>query len=375
MKLICEKEELLKGLNMAYPAISTKGTVPVISNFLLSAENEKVKILATDLEISIQSYARAEIVEEGAITIPAKKLVDIVKEFQSEKEIDIRTDEGNKIVLRCGKSRFILNGLPKEDFPKIPNFPKENSIAIKNSMLIDMFKKTVFAASKDSQRYILNGVYCVLSNDKIEMAATDGRRLSYIWTTDSKISAKENSKIIIPTKSVNEITKILSSNVKSESCEIGFNDNYLSVKVDDMVFSSSLIEGIFPNYEQVIPKDTDFKVRLNSADTLAATRQMALLTDNRSVADRASAVKFSFFEDKLTISAAAAGVGDGETELDIEYREKKCEISFNPDFIKEILQNTDKEFMNFYFSDSMKPAILKPEPEQNYLCVVMPMRV
>lgn len=374
MKVICGKDELMKGVQTVLPVVSSKSTLPVLSNFLFETEGDKIKLSSTDLEIAVKCHIKGEIVQEGGITIPAKRFADIIKELSSDADIEIKADETNQINIKSGKSKFTLMGISKTEYPVIPEFPKENNFTIKKDIFASMLKKTVFAVSKDSQRYVLNGVYFIIEEDVFKMVATDGRRLAYVMMAGLETTIK--GKAIVPTKAVNDMLRLISAaDNKIEEINIGIAENQCAVEIGDITFLSTLIEGVFPNYEQVIPKKTESKVKLSVKDTLSAVKQMALLTGDRLSSDRSSAVKFYFSPNVLRISASTAGLGSGEVEMEIDYKGEPAEINFNPNFIKEVLQNIDGDFASFEFTNALNPATLAPEADKNYLCVVMPMRV
>jgi len=373
MKVICGKDELMKGIQTVSPVASSKSTLPVLSNFLFETEGDKIKLSSTDLEIAVKCHIKGEIVEEGGITIPAKRFADIIKELSPDSEIDIKADDTNQINIKSGKSKFTLMGISKSEYPVIPEFPKENNFTVKKDAFASMLRKTSFAVSKDSQRYVLNGVYFIAEDKNLKMVATDGRRLAYVVTDG--IDAKIKGKAIVPTKAVSDMLRLISGAEKVEDVKIGIAENQCAVEIGDITFLSTLIEGVFPNYEQVIPKKTESKVKLGVKDTLTAVKQMALLTGDRLSSDRSSAVKFHIGSNVLRISASTAGLGSGEVEIAIDYKGEPAEINFNPNFIKEVLQNIDEENVSFEFTNALNPATLAPEKDKNYLCVVMPMRV
>ncbi|MDR3071277.1 MAG: DNA polymerase III subunit beta [Endomicrobium sp.] len=373
MKVICGKEELLKGLQIICPVVSSKSTLPVLSNFLFETNEGKVKLSSTDLEIAAQCHIRCEILEDGSITIPAKRFADIIKELSDESEIEIKADETNQISIKSGKSKFNLMGISKIEYPVVPEFSKENNFTVEKGLFTAMLRKTIFAASRDSQRYILNGACFVVDNGKFTVVATDGRRLTYVSVNAIKIPIQ--GKAIVPTKAILDILRLLSTDVKDEIVKIGITDNQIAVQIDEITFLSTLIEGNFPNYEQVIPKISEFKIKLNVKDTLVAVKQMSLLTGDKISSDRSMSVKFCFEKDLLKISASTAGLGSGEVELDVDYKNESVEINFNPSFIKEVLQNIDEPFALFEFNNSLNPTLIVPEKDKSYLCVVMPMRI
>ncbi|MDR3306195.1 MAG: DNA polymerase III subunit beta [Endomicrobium sp.] len=376
MRVVCGKEELTRGIQTVYPIASSKSALPALSNFLFETEDGKIKLSSTDLEMAVKCYIKGEILEDGGITIPAKRFADIIKELLSENEIEIRSDETNQININSGKSKFNLMGISKNEYPVIPDFPSENNFTIKRELFASMLKKAVFAASKDAQRYALNGVYFILEENIFKMAATDGRRLAYVTANEIQgINLQTKIKAIVPTKAVTDILRLLSSDMKAEEIKIGITSNQIALEIEDITFLSTLIEGVFPNYEQVIPKASEIKVKLNVKNTLTSVKQMALLTADKISSDRSSAVKFYFNSNVLRISASTAGLGSGEVELEIDYKAEPIEINFNPNFIKEVLQNIDEESIIFEFKNSINPATIVPEKDKNYLCVVMPMRV
>ena len=373
MNVICGKDELLRGIQIVSFTGSPRSTLPVLSNFSFETKGDKIKLSSTDLEIAIECYIKGEIIEEGGVTIPMKKFLDIVKELPVDKEIEIRADETSHINITSGKSKFNLMGISKLEYPVIPIFSRENCFTIEKEIFTQMLRKTIFSVSKDLQRYVLNGVYFVIMNNKFSMVATDGRRLAYI--ENNSIKETTNGRAIVPTKAVNDILRLLSSDTKSKNIKISITTNQIAIEIDDIVFLSILIDGTFPSYKQVIPKNSKLKIKLNSKDTLAAVKQMAILTENRLSSDISSSVKFYFDADVLKISASTAGIGFGEVELEVEYKDKPSEINFNPNFVKEVLQNIDEDFAIFEFSDSLNPVLIYPEKNKDYLYVIMPMRV
>lgn len=371
MKVICAKDELLKGMQIVQPVIASKITLPVLSNFLFETENQKIKLSATDLEIGVTCYIKGEIQKEGGITIPAKRFADIIKELP-DGDIEIKSDDTNQINIKSQKSKFILMGIEKKEYPALPEFPPENIFSLKKEILNSMIKKTIFAASKDSQRYVLNGVYFITEDGLLKAVSTDGRRLAYIYVDG--IDSKIKGKAIIPTKAALDILRLISVNDKQDEVKIGIADNLLSVAIGDISFQSKLIEGVFPNYDQVIPKKMTSKIKLNVSETMSAVKQMALLTGDRLSADRSSSIKCSFEKNKMIVSANTVGLGSGEAEVEIKYEGESFDINFNPNYLKDILQNIEEENIVFAYTTAQNPVILSPEKDNKYLCVVMPMR-
>jgi DNA polymerase-3 subunit beta len=374
MRVFCVKEELIKGIQIICPIVSSRNALPVLSNFLFEAKsNNKIKLSYTDLETAIQCYIKGEIIEEGSIAISAKRFADIIKELPIEKKIEIKTCETNQINIESDRSKFNIMGIAKTEYPIIPEFPKENIFEIKKIFLTSMLKKTIFAVSKDSQRYALSGVCFIMENNNFKMVATDGRRLAYVAT--DKIQAMIKKKAIVSAKAVTDILRLLSLDIKAETVKIGITDNQIAVRIEEIIFLSTLIESIFPNYEQIIPKQIELKVKLSVKDTLSAVKQVATLTGDRFSPDRLATINFFFNHNILRISTSTAGFGSGVVELWIDYKDEPVQISLNPNFVREVLQNIDEEFLIFGFKNSISPITIIPDEDKRYICVIMPMRV
>ena len=369
MKIICSKEELLNGLKFTQPVVGTKSVLPILSNILFETEGTRVKLSATDLEIGVACYIKAEVVEEGAITIPAQRLFDIAREVP-DTNIEINSDKNN-IKIVANKSKFNLVGIQKKDFPNLPEYDKDKIFNVKRSDLITMFKKTLFSTSKDLQRYALNGIYFVAEDKKIKAVSTDGKRLSFIERDFEDI--KEPIKVIIPSKTIADFLKLFSA-LAVENMQVSVSNNLITFIVGDIIFQSKLIEGTFPNYEQVMPKGELNQVKLNTFEALSAIKQGALIANGNMTTGGVSVIKLTFENNKMIVSAESSNVGSGEVELDIEYSLPSITINFNPNFLKEVLQNIEEEYFTFSFTKKENPAIICPVKDNKYVCVVMPIR-
>ncbi|MDR2709493.1 MAG: DNA polymerase III subunit beta [Elusimicrobiota bacterium] len=374
MKVICAKETLLKGIQIVSPVASSRPALPVLANFLFEAKEDKIMLSSTDLEIAVKCYIKGEIITEGGITIPARKFADIVKELSDENSIEIHVDKSSsQITIISGASRFNLSGISREEYPVIPDFLKDNNFSIKRDNFVSILKKTVFAVSKEeTQKVVLKGLYFVVEEGKLKIVATDGRRLALAISDDIDSSIKTTA--IAAAKSVAELIRLLGvAESKDEMIKVAISENRYAVEFEDITFISTLLEGIYPNYQQVIPEKTDYMAKLNLKDTLTAVKQISLLAEKSSNAT-SQAIKFSFTKNTLKISAATAGVGSAQTEIKIDYDDDDAEVNFPPNHIREFLQNVETEFINFGFSATGKPAKITPEKDEKYLYVVMPMR-
>ena len=367
MNVICGKEALLKGTQIVQSVVSPRSTLPILSNFLFEAEGQKIKLSATDLEIGVSCFVTGEIVKEGSITIPAKRFCDIIRELPDDTNIEIKADESNQITVKCGKSRFVLMGLPKSDYPVLPAFPEDKTFTIAQSQLKNMLRRTSFAVSSDETRYVLNGVYLIAEEGGIKLVATDGRRLAY--TSKDNIDKKANYRAIMPAKAVNEAQRVLAAQETDGEVTVAVTENQIAFRINSITVISRLIEGTFPNYDQVIPKKHERQIKLKVKETLSAARQVSMLSSEKS-----APIKFTFGKNMLRVSAVAQGLGSGEVEIDIEHSGSTLEIAFNPQFIIDILKNIDEEEVFFELTNSLVPALLKPVKDTSYLCVIMPLR-
>jgi DNA polymerase-3 subunit beta len=322
--------------------------------------------------MGIRCSVPAEVVDKGSITINAKKLSDIVRELP-EASVDLEIDDSHKMVLACQKSVFKIHGLPKDDFPILPDVKKDRVFKVKGSLIQEMIHKTIFAVSTDETRYVLNGVYFQAEGPKLRMVATDGHRLAFI---QKKLEGKAEDKcnVIIPTKTLNELSKAVSDAGKGKedevTVEIMATENQIKFVVDGVEIVSRLIEGQFPNYEQVIPKDSDKKLEAPTADLAAATRRVAILTSEKS-----NSIRYHAKAGKLTISSKTPDMGEAREELDVNYKGEEISIAYNAKYVLDVLKNVGTEAISIELTQPLSPGILRPKGDADYLCVIMPMRV
>ncbi len=369
MKINSIRENLLEGIQTIQSALSPRTTLPVLQNFLMETENSKVKITFTDLEMAIKHYINAEVQSSGNITIPAKKFSDILHTLQSEQDILISTDASNKVHINCGKSRFWVIGTPKEEYPVVPDMEKSEVFNIPAVLLAGMIKKIIFSASAEETRYVLNGILWSLNKDGFEMVATDGRRLALAKIKSP--DAKKSFRIIIPTKILYEVSRFIGSHEleKNENVTIGVSSNQVGFQIKQTTFISRLVEGSFPNYEQVIPSRKDIQLEVQTGELTAITKRASLCTS-----DKGGIVKYSFKKGILHISAASQNM-EFEDEMETSYDGKDFQIAFNPQFVIDVLKNIDTDRVTFGLTTPVNPAIIEPLGSTGYRYIIMPMRV
>jgi DNA polymerase-3 subunit beta len=321
-----------------------------------------LRLNATDLDIGISCEIPVEITEEGAITIPAKRFSDIIKEMPAG-DISIHAKKNNQVDIEGEGCRFKLNGLPHEEFPKFPEFKDKEVIRIGQKLLKNMLGMTAFAVSHEESRYVLNGVLMEISGDMIRMVATDGRRLAKI---EKKLdsSVKKEVTVIIPTKAVQEIGK----NLKDEG-DVSFivGMNQVLFDIDGVLIATRIIEGEFPNYNQVIPKPAKNRIGMNTQELLSSIRRANLLAT-----PDFQAVKFEVFSDKMVVSKTTPDVGESREEISVEYGGPEMIVGFNPHFLIDFLKNVDQERIEMELSGADKPAVMRLG---EYLYLALPMRI
>ena len=364
MRFSATKDVLLKGIQGVQSAINAKSSLPILSNILIEGVEDGVILITTDLDIGISSTMPIRPSIQGAITVPAKKFFDIIKELPEKEPISISVKKNNLINIECERNNFKIMGLPKEEFPQLPELKNKESITLRQKTLKTMLDMTIFAISRDEARYVLNGVLFVIKPTCIRLVATDGRRLSMI-ENKAQLPKTLERKFIIPTKAVNELNKILG---EEGEVKIFFGENQILFDAGSIKIVSRLIEGEFPNYEQVIPKEVKDKVLISKDKFLAAIKRAALFTNPDSMA-----VKIEFLRDKTVISKSAPYLGEARVEADADYKGKDITMGFNPDYLIDLLKNIEGETISMEVSDPEKPGVVRRGSE--YIYVVLPMQL
>ena len=363
MKVKIIKDNLLAGIQIVQNVVSTKTTLPILSNILLeTTKKQGLKLNTTDLDLGISCEIPVDILEEGAITIPAKRFSDIIREMPAG-DVIISTKKNNQIDIEGERCRFKLMGLPKEEFPKFPEFKDKEAIRIQQNVLKEMFRMTSFAVSYEESRYVLNGVLLEISGDTIRIVATDGRRLAKM---DKKLTSpvKKEISIILPIKAVQEVSR----NLKDEG-ELSFivGTNQVLFDINDILIASRIIEGEFPNYNQVIPKPAGSKIKMNTQSLLSSIRRANLLST-----PDFQAVKFEVFKDKLVISKITPEIGESREEIPMEYGGTELIVGFNPHFLIDVLKNISEENIELELVGPDKPLVIRMS---EYLYLTLPMRL
>jgi DNA polymerase-3 subunit beta len=362
MKFTVLRDNLLKGIQIVESVISPHVTLPILSNTLLDIFQENLKLVATDLDIGITCTLPIEELEEvGSITIPTKKFADILRELP-EGRITIIVKKNNLVIIETKNCQFKLFGLPKEEFPKLPEFKDKQVFKLNQVDLKKMLDLTAFCVPREEMRYILNGILFRLTKNLIELVATDGRRLA-LYKKEIPLEIEREIKVIIPLKTILELNR----NLREGDLSIIFGDNQIFFDLGKITIISRLIEGEFPDYQQVIPPIQEKKLKIGREEFLSSLRRAALLSTQDY-----PAVKFEVFKDNLVISKSTPDIGESYEEIPISYQGKEMVIGFNPYYLIDVLKNLEIENIDLELTDPEKPAVIRTG---DYLYMLMPMKI
>lgn len=368
MNLTITKEQLLNGLQAVQNVVSSRTTLPILSNVLIRAEGNRVEFTATDLDVTVSCGVEATVKKGGATTIPVKKLFSITRELNGG-EIDLEVDEKNVCSVRSGSSFYKIHGLAAEEFPPINKFKDDKKVTVAQEKLKAMMKKTSFAISTDEARYVLNGIFISLKEHKMTIVATDGRRLA-LTDEEVDISEKSQGEFIIPAKAVNELNRLLQD--KGE-VTIKYADNQAEFNLADdkgfaVIIVTKLIEGNYPNYRQVIPGEAKERISLPREEFLHALKRAEIMTS-----EKANSVKLTFEKNNLAITANSPEVGEARESMAVNYKGKEMAIAFNPKYMIDPLNALSNDEVFIELIDELSPGVLKINGP--FLYVVMPMRL
>ncbi|MFY9268484.1 MAG: DNA polymerase III subunit beta [Candidatus Manganitrophaceae bacterium] len=404
MKINIDRRELLTGIQRVQGVVEKRNTMPILSHILMEAGRDGILLFATDLEIGIQGAYPAETVEPGRLTLSARKLHEIVREFP-EGKVEIESEPKNWVTIRSGKSRFRIVGLPPEEFPTPPTADAEKKIVLDAAVLSDLIGRTLYAAGENDTRYILNGVLIQLENGaesdlgkvsvatsnhsqevkeaapRIRFVATDGHRLSM---AESRINRPESGKdaadfpeadgthmqnMIVPKKAIIEIKRAIDEGAEGGSIELAIGKNQVVFRRGAFVLTSRLMEGNYPNYRQVIPVGNDKKVVVDRAALEGGLRRVSLLAR-----EKTNAVKFELESGRIVISSSNPEMGEAQEEIGTAFVGEGLSTGFNARYLLDALSVLKGKEVILELKDALSPCLVKEEGKE-FLAVVMPMRV
>jgi len=368
MRFTIGQSEFLDALGAVSNIVPARTPLPIIGNVRLEVEEDRVALSATDLDLSVVLHARASVDEPGRVTLPARKLTDMVRALPVS---PVRVEgEGEHVTVECESSRFRMHGLPADDFPTFPDLDFEGGWSVDAGVVERLASHTAFAASTEDTRPILNGVLWELSGEAMQMVATNGHRLArYSIEVADEPVARPARDVIVPPKALSQIGRIFSPD---DALRVAVDEKQIGFRGERGVVFSRLIEGPYPNYEQVIPRDNDKTARVEKERLAAALRRMAVMAS-----DQTHRVRLSFDDDRLEFHVSTPDVGEGSERMTVAYEGDPLEIGFNASYLLEVLRFVDSDEVEMTFKAPERAALVRPVDEEGaaYLCLVMPLRL
>lgn len=373
MKFKINRDHFSNGLAQVLNVVGSKAAMPILSNVLIEAEKDHISLTTTNLDLGIRCRIKAEVKEGGSITLPVKRLSTIVRELPNV-DVSFDTTANHQAKIASGGSNFRIMGIGAEEFPKLPDSADDKSFSLPQGELSGMLGNVSYAQSTDETRYILNGVYFSFKDGKFTLVATDGRRLALVGK-EMTIPANSAGAIILPAKTVAELLRLLG---KGEKVKIAFNERRATFQIetgkdaggliDSIFLYSKVVEGNYPNYQQVIPKETHQRIKLERELFLHCVHRAALVTSEKS-----NSVKMKLTANLLEVMASSPDFGESHESVAVQYSGPDLQVAFNPQFIMDPLRALTKDEVFFELKDEVSPGVFKTL--DNFICVIMPVRL
>jgi len=367
MQVRLAAEELITALHGAQGIAERKTTIPILANVLIQAKKDGISITAFDLDTGLVSEHPAEVTQEGAITLSAKHLFDIVRALP-ESGVTITSSSKSAVEIKSGSAHIKLIGMPADEYPALPKEEKSNLVKLEGLKLLEMIQKTAFAISTDETRYILNGLYFEASDAKRKVVSTDGHRLSLVEESMGSDFALKKG-VIIPRKGLLELRRLIEEAPDAE-CFLGFGETSAIFKKSGLSMIMRLIDGQFPDYQEVIPKEGDKVLSLPRASLGGTLKRISLLSEEKS-----HAVRFELHDNRLRISSQNPDLGEAHEDIPVEYTGPKIEVGFNARYLLDVLSVIETENVSFELIDDQSPGVMRPAGMKNFAAVIMPMRI
>ncbi len=364
MKLIISRIDLLNLIAKIQAIVPAKPALPILSNVLLEAQDDQIILSATDLTVSMRAYASAQIQEEGALTLPAKKFFQLVRELTSS-QVEIHAQTPEIAHINCGSSHFKMSGMHKSEFPALPDMQGGIRIDMDNTLLKEMLIRSSFAAARDDNRQVLNGILMQHKEKLATFIGTDGKRLARLYAEVS-IPTTQARSYVVPLKAVEEMVKLI--DVKDDTSQITFLTDKISLEVGAVTLITKLLNGQYPDVDRVIPKKAPAPISLHREELMSLLRQVSLFTT-----DHSSAVRFTFTPGQLHLVAMSGDIGEGKVSMSVNYGGPTFEVAFNPHYFLDILRHSKDETVNLSLSDAFNPGLITDSTTAHF--VLMPMRL
>jgi DNA polymerase-3 subunit beta len=367
MEFTARRGDLVKELQLVQGIVERKSSIPILSNVLLEAEGGAVSVSATDLDVSLRGGLPSAVRQAGAVTLQARKLYEVMRSLP-EAEVVVRLLPDSWVTIECGQSHFKMAGLPREDFPTLPEGPPGGGVELPGPALRDLIARTSFAITAEDARYYLGGALLLLEDQRVVMVATDGHRLSYA-ERKGEVKVKEAQRILIPKKAIQELGRLLE---ESDTARFHRTENHLVFSLGHRLLASKTIEGQFPAFEKVVGGGGGRLVELDREALAAALRRVSLLSSERS-----RAVRISLSTGQLELSASSPDLGEAREAVSTAYRGEAIEVGFNAQYLLDFLAVAGTEGITIELKDGDSQGLLRPQglADTDHRYVVMPMRL
>lgn len=365
MELKIAQKDLLKALETVSGVVSVRPTLPILGNVMIEVRKKEAVLTATDLEVRMELRINAEVKREGKLTVPAKKLLDVVREMPAE-DLQVEFDSAARMLLRGGKVEFKILGLPPDEFPQSPEVKRVAELKVGSATLLQMIRKTIYAVSTDETRYVLNGALLAWEKGELRMITTDGKRLAFIRRKLEAAGGKGEA--IVPTKALQELLVLLAGMEGDVAMMIG--EGYARFSAGGMDLVTRLIDGNFPDYDQVIPKGQDKKLVADTGTFLAAAKRASLMA-----VDRSNSARLDLKSGTLKISSASHELGEVQEDFPVKYEGEALAVAYNAKFLIDVLKNVETKEVALELSTALAPGLFRPLDDNDYICVVMPIRL
>ena len=369
MKVICEKEKILKGINSVINGVASKTTMPVLEGILIQTNDNELKLTSYDLEIGIEYVLEAKIEEQGNTVVNATMFSEIIKRLPAT-EIKITLNENNLLEIECEGSLYKLATMNPDEFPELPKINVDNSIEIEQTVLKNMIRKTIFAVSTEENRPIFTGCLFEVEENKLNVVAVDGYRLAIKSKNIDKVT--NNFSSVIPGKTLNEVNKIISDSF--DYVKIGISRNQALFEMENCKIVTRLLDGEFLKYSNTIPKTWETRVKVNKNNIQNCFERILLISSSSIEKEKKYPVKINIEIGKVTISCANQ-TGDAKEEIYLETEGKELEIGFNPRFFLDALKAIDDEEVYIEFGTNRSPCIIKPVEDGDYIYMILPIKM
>jgi DNA polymerase III subunit beta len=369
MKIICEKEKLLKAINSVVRGVATKTTMPILEGILIQTNDNEIKLTTYDLEIGIEYIIESTVEEQGSTVVNAIMFSEIIRKLP-DTQISITVNENNLLVIECEGSLYKLATMNPDEFPELPKINIENSIELEQKILKSMVRKTIFAVSMEENRPVFTGCLFEIVNNKINVVAVDGFRLA--WASNYLEKKNNDFKAVIPGKTLNEVNKIITDSF--DLIKIGVSKNQALFQMENCKIVTRLLDGEFLNYSSVIPKNWETRIRANKRDLQECFERVSLISASAVEKEKKYPVKVRIEVGRIVISCTNQ-TGDAKEELFLETQGKELEAGFNPKYFLDALKVIDDEEIFVDFGTSVSPSVIRPIENEDYTYMILPIRL